>query len=1161
MVIRFLRRNKTAPYSFRLKPNSWRAWPLLCFITIFVALTSTTRRDANASAQSNQPSSQSNEIRQLQPNDSIQQNFSASERQVHDYEIDLVSGQQVLVTLACTQVVEALSIKAMNTAKEQALGFDSGLRGATWRVVGLNVPETGRYRIRVQIEASAATAGHYTLGTEMPTSSLSDLFVRARAQSLLKELEALYYQQRNKEAFLKMPAIGEEAAQLFGQLGLPKMQADALNLVGEAWRQLADFGKAVDAFERTRVLSQALALHTREAEVATFLGMCRYQLSDYRGALAAYGMAMAAHDRARWQGNDWANMQGWTMLQIGNAHLALGETVPARAAFEEAVGLYRSIYQGDSTGITGRREWHFGNAFALRGIGRIHALAGEKQQALDALSEALEHFKQTGDDYYAPLLLNEMGELYASLGDGDQARLLYGQALKAEQRMGSRATEAQTLYLMGRLHKAAGELVEAEKQFNQSLEIRRSVSDRRGEAVTLNALGEIAALRGEARAALVSFEQALAMQREIGDRYGEGVTLGNVGAAYVAVNDAARAAESLQQSLVLRRALGDREGEANGLYHLARLAYAQGQMGEARSYIEGALKQTELIRAGVFSLELRASYLGTVSDYYELYVEVLMRLHERRPDEGHAGAALQASEMARARSLLDSLTEAQADIRAGVASDLLTRERELSQRLQAKTEYHLRLQTGRHTAEQLAEAVKELQTITADYRAAQARIRAASPRYAALTQPQPLDLKGIQQQVLDDDTLLLEYALGEARSYLWVVSREGLHSFVLPGRAAIQAAARRVYADLIARNQFDARETAAQRRARIAQADHDFDAAASALSQMILNPAAALLGHKRLAIVAQDALQLIPFSVLPEPHDASVKAQPKMQPLLVNHEIVTLPSASMLAVGRREYAGRKAAPRTIAVLADPVFSAQDERVSAVIAAASVKTEPVRQRSLSRALTDLRIGQSGKTNAAIASLPLTRLTGTRWEAEQIGKLVRGEDQLRALDFAASRATAMSAELSQYRILHFATHALLNTVHPELSGIVLSLVNEQGRAQDGFLPAHEIYNLMLPADLVVLSACQTGLGKQVKGEGMIGLPQSFMYAGAPRVVVSLWAQPDKATADLMSRFYRRLLNEKSVTPVAALRAAQLEMWREQRWPAFYFWAGFTLQGEWR
>ncbi len=326
---------------------------------------------------------------------------------------------------------------------------------------------------------------------------------------------------------------------------------------------------------------------------------------------------------------------------------------------------------------------------------------------------------------------------------------------------------------------------------------------------------------------------------------------------------------------------------------------------------------------------------------------------------------------------------------------------------------------------------------------------------------------------------------------------------------------------------------------------------------MILKPAAALLSNKRLAIVAQDALQLIPFSVLPEPRGALVKTEP----LLVNHEIVTLPSASMLAVGRREYAGRKAAPRTIAVLADPVFSAQDERVKAVIAAAADKTEPARQSGLSRALTDLRIGQSGKTNAAIASLPLTRLNGTRREAEQIGKLVTGEQQLRALDFTASHATAMSAELSQYRILHFATHALLNTVHPELSGIVLSLVNEEGRAQDGFLPAHEIYNLALPAELVVLSACQTGLGKQVKGEGMIGLPQSFMYAGAPRFVVSLWAQPDKATADLMSRFYRRLFNEKTITPVAALRAAQLEMWREQRWPAFYFWAGFTLQGEWR
>ena len=193
--------------------------------------------------------------------------------------------------------------------------------------------------------------------------------------------------------------------------------------------------------------------------------------------------------------------------------------------------------------------------------------------------------------------------------------------------------------------------------------------------------------------------------------------------------------------------------------------------------------------------------------------------------------------------------------------------------------------------------------------------------------------------------------------------------------------------------------------------------------------------------------------------------------------------------------------------------------------------------------------------------LSRLSATRWEAEQITSLVPAKNRLLALDFAANRETATSAELSQYQIVHFATHALLDTRRPELSGIVLSLVNKEGDEQDGFLRAHEIYNLKLPAELVVLSGCRTGLGKEVRGEGLIGLTRGFMYAGAKRVAVSLWKVEDKPTAELMARFYKRMLGQEKLSAAAALRAAQLEMWKDKRWSLPYYWAGFMLQGEWK
>jgi CHAT domain-containing protein len=169
-------------------------------------------------------------------------------------------------------------------------------------------------------------------------------------------------------------------------------------------------------------------------------------------------------------------------------------------------------------------------------------------------------------------------------------------------------------------------------------------------------------------------------------------------------------------------------------------------------------------------------------------------------------------------------------------------------------------------------------------------------------------------------------------------------------------------------------------------------------------------------------------------------------------------------------------------------------------------------------------------------------------------------MQAFDFAASRATATSPELSQYQIVHFATHGILNSLNPELSGVVLSLVDDKGTPQNGFLRLHDVFNLNLPAELVVLSACQTGLGQEVKGEGLVGLTRGFMYAGTPRVLVSLWSVDDEGTSELISRFYKKMLQEK-LQPAAALRAAQIEMWQEKRWQAPYYWAAFTLQGEWR
>src|SRR5262245_35645881 len=661
--------------------------------------------------------------------------------------------------------------------------------------------------------------------------------------------------------------------------------------------------------------------------------------------------------------------------------------------------------------------------------------------------------------------------------------------------------------------------------------------------------------------ALEKLNESLTNRLAIGDRSGEAQSLNNMGMVYQALGDMQKALEKFNEALPIRRAAGDPNGEAFTLLGIARVEQKRGDLIQARQTIERAVGMIELLRANPNSQELRASFFASQQDFYQSYIDILMQMHKQTPDAAFDAVALAVSERARARSLLELLTEARADIRQGVDNSLLERERFLQQRLNARAAAQVRLLSRKHTPEQAEAAAKEIASITSEYEDLRAQIRAGSPRYAALTQPQPLNLTEIQQQALDPDTLLLEYSLGENASYLFVVSQTSIASYQLPKRAEIEAATRRVR-DLLIAPQPRPGETEAKRRARIKEARANYWPQAAVLSQMLLGPAASQLGAKRLLIVTDGALRYLPFGALPAPVTEKDREKEKggqgdrrtekirnpqsatRNPLIVRHEIVHLPSASALAVLRRELAGRQPAAKAVAVLADPVFSADDARVKPSNIAHAGKEAP---SDLTRAISD--VGGD-----------LRRLLMTRDEAETILSVTPRNGGYAALDFRANRATATGDELGNYRIVHFATHSLLNSEHPELSGLVLSLVDEQGRPQDGFLRMHEIFNLRLPAELVVLSACQTGLGKNLDGEGLVGLTRGFMYAGAARVVASLWEVNDAATAELMKRFYRRMLQD-GMRPAAALRAAQIEMWKRPQWQSPFYWGGFILQGEWK
>ncbi|MCM2256910.1 MAG: CHAT domain-containing protein [Vicinamibacteria bacterium] len=484
--------------------------------------------------------------------------------------------------------------------------------------------------------------------------------------------------------------------------------------------------------------------------------------------------------------------------------------------------------------------------------------------------------------------------------------------------------------------------------------------------------------------------------------------------------------------------------------------------------------------------------------------------------EGAVATAFEASERARARGLRDLLTEARAAVRAGVEPELLAAAERLRTELVAQERVRTALVEARTVNEtQLGKVRAAIADRLDEYKALEARLRARHPGFAALTQPAAPRTAEIQA-LLGTDTLLLEYALGVRRSWLFVVTAGSVEAFPLPARAQIEAHAARLHQRL---------SQGQQRAARAA-----VSAAAAELARLVLGPVRRRIAGLRLAIVADGALHYVPFAALPGSDGV---------PLLARHEIVQLPSAATLGLLRNAHGG-EAAPRTVAVLADPVLEADDRRLGRPGARAMPS-------ALLRALDD--------TDTAF-----TRLEFTAREAEAIARLAPAEGRLLATGFEASRATALSPVLADYRFVHFATHGLLDSRQPELSGIVLSMFDREGRAQDGFLRLHDVYNLSLRADLVVLSACRTALGQDLRGEGLVGLTRGFMYAGAPRVVASLWDVRDEATAELMKHFYSGLLRQR-LTPAAALRTAQLALQRTPRWSAPYYWAAFTLQGDWR
>jgi len=863
-----------------------------------------------------------------------------------------------------------------------------------------------------------------------------------------------------------------------------------------------------------------------------------------RGTKEPMGLARdrLAAAQAAWHALGDREDEGRALLQQIEVIFRLGDLREALAVSEQAVELWKSIGDpsrtaaalndvavclnnlGDPAGALERYTealpliQRAGNRASegnlLNNIGRAYSVLGNHQKALEYLEQALPVRLETGDRLGQAITLNNLGLERSTLGEPERAVRYHEQALQLYTDAKDARGMSNGLNNLGLDYHELHDYERAREYFQKALAVDETTGDVRMQGTHLHNMGSTYAEERRWAEARDWFSRALPLRRKAGDTFGEAVTLGRLGHTYVETGDTDRAVDALNEALRLSDSLGDGQSRALALYELARVDRAAHRLPEALDKAERLVGWFESERSLVPGPDLRASYFAAVRFSYELLIDTLLDLHRAQPSAGFDVRAFEISERARARSMLELLAESHVDLRAGGNAALLERDRTVRALLAAAIERRVRTAAASPGSSGLARQDAEIDKLTQDLDAIRTELRDSNPQVAALTQPQSLTLADIRSNVLDDDTVLLEYSLGTSRSVLWVATRSTFAAIDLPPREALETLARRAYGELSVRG--------TARRG-----------GAGALGRALLPLDMAPFARKRLLIVADGALQYVPFAALPTAAG---------RPLALSHEIVSLPSASMLAVLRREAAARPRAAEQVAVLADPVFAATDERVAGAM------------RGAAAAPADVAKAPPGDPRL----VPFDRLISSREEARTIATLADRRHSVIALDFEADRNLVLSGRLESYRIVHFATHGILDSQHPEQSGLVLSLVDPHGRRMSGFLGLTDIYNLKLRADLVVLSACGTALGKDVRGEGLIGMTRAFMYAGTPRVIASLWEVPDRATAELMKRFYRHFLEDR-MPPAAALRAAQIEIRSMPRWSAPFFWAGFVLQGE--
>jgi CHAT domain-containing protein len=974
------------------------------------------------------------------------------------------------------------------------------------------------------LHSRLACAGTVTVSASHPTLDADSKI--ARQEEALAEAEDIRRHGNESSWPVALEKFSASAA-FFRLIGDGVRRRAALN--GEArllLYKLSDYRAAHDAAVESTAVDTGDADLQGQGLAWKTLASAEYFLGDYDASIRANEKAIALYKQT---GDDY--WQGILLGNIAYTYREIGDTDRALECSEEALAIAR------------RMQDEFGVVFNLEALGTVHLSRGELEQAFELYYEALDATQLQPYPAVEGAIWTGLGELYTQLNDDKRAEESFQKALPPTESAQDAAGELTIISSLGELYARTGRPKDALKILREGLARSEKLGLVREQSVLLAAIARSESELGDKDAARADFQSASDAAARIGNRDAEAGAALHFGDFESQNGDPTRARDYYQNAFQLWTAESNRAQAATALASLARLDSRAGNLSKARQEIEDALEFIETSRSTLASRELRTSFFSSKHTYYDLAVSILMRLHAADPSHGYANEAFTITERANARALLDEMAGRKVPAFVGAPADLLREQQANQSRLDALYD---RLRELSDDAAKNAAKISRLRSDIEDQLRASdtldARIRAASGGYAAITGMHAATAAEIVEQI-GVRSALLKYWIGEDASYLWLVTRDGFSAFTIrANHEQIRALAERWLASLQGRTLQKEGESLAQRNARLAIADEAERNAATDLGNLLLSPLDSLKDVDRLYIVPDGPLASIPFAALRRPMRGVPVGTHASEILLTRYEVLTEPSAAIFELLSQSRRQSTHAPR-IAVFADAVYSRNDARVSGLHSRASETTGTPETLRLA-------------TEAGMANLP--RLSGSRDEARSIAALNGAANTSVHLGFQANAPAVRDGNWSDYDVVHFGVHALLNPARPAFSGVVLTMVHPDGALENGVLWLSGIYALRMPVDLVVLSGCHTANGREVPGEGLEGLSRAFFFAGARSVVGSLWSVEDRETSILMQRFYRNMIRRK-MSPAAALRRAQLDTAGDPATSAPFHWAGFAVQGD--